>query len=144
MGATVGIGDPEPWIEDDCLLICIAGTDALKAAIERVAHRTPPHRVVLTSSTGFYNGLGGPLDETSEPGPSQRAQNIAECERIFRDWAGTSGTILRLGGLYRQGRGPLNALKKRGHVPYACEYLGSHPLRRRCSRRLGGARASGS
>ena len=118
LGAVVQSGDPTEWQADDTLLLCIAGTQSLRDAIERVRHRPPPRRVVLTSSTGYYNGLGGDIDATTSHGPTERAQTIAACEGAFREWAGDAAIIIRLGGLYRQGRGPLNALKMRGHVPY--------------------------
>ena len=117
LGADTGLGDPVEWTADDALLISIAGTAKLGDAIARVADREPPGRVVLTSSTGFYQGLGGPLDANSGPGTTERAQQINAVETAFKRWTGDHGVILRLGGLYRPGRGPLNALKRRGHAP---------------------------
>ena len=72
---------------------------------------------MVTSSTGYYHGVTGPIDETTPSGTTSRAQEIADMEKAFADWSHTDGVILRLGGLYRPGRGPLNAFKKEGAAP---------------------------
>lgn len=117
LGAEVACGDPSDWHESDILILCIAGTNQLDEAIARVADRPPPARVVITSSTGYYNGLGGGINEHTEAGPTDRAKGIEAMEQRFRSWTKKAGVIMRLGGLYRPGRGPLNMLRKRGFAP---------------------------
>jgi nucleoside-diphosphate-sugar epimerase len=99
---------------DDVLLIALPG-DALKAeAVGSLASLPPPRRAVLVSSTGFYGTKAGTLDETTEPATSARAQRIASLEEAFLSWAGGRGVVVRLGGLYCRGRGPMAALARRG------------------------------
>ena len=76
-----------------------------------------PARAVFISSTGYYGTPQGIVNEDTPPGDTAHAADIAAAETAFRDWAGSRGVILRLGGLYRQGRGPLSALQRRGTVP---------------------------
>ena len=116
-GAEVELGLPVDLPEESKMLISISGTANLKAAIETIRSLKPPQRVVLTSSTGFYQGHAGLIEPTTPNGTTERAQNIAEMESMFLQWAGAAGVILRLGGLYRAGRGPLSALRKRGAPP---------------------------
>ena len=72
---------------------------------------------MITSSTGYFGTQGGALSAESPPGETERAQEIAAMESRFTAWAGSQGTVIRLGGLYRQGRGPLNVMRKRGSAP---------------------------
>jgi nucleoside-diphosphate-sugar epimerase len=51
--------------------------------------------------------------EDTPPGEEARATEIARVEQLFRQWAGSRGVILRLGGLYCPGRGPFSALARR-------------------------------
>lgn len=99
---------------DDALLIALPG-DALKAeAVGSLASLPAPRRAVLVSSTGFYGTEPGMIDEATEAGTSARAQRIASLEEAFLSWAGGRGVVVRLGGLYCRGRGPLAALARRG------------------------------
>ncbi len=116
-GIRVSIGDPVSFRPTDLVLLSISGTAALTAAIERVRLYETPKRIVLTSSTGYYHGRTGVIDSQTGPGETSRAQNIAMMEAGFKLWAKSAGVILRLGGLFRIGRGPLNAYQKKQIVP---------------------------
>lgn len=76
-----------------------------------------PSRAVITGSTGYYGLQGGEISRNTPPGDTERAIAIAEMETRFYEWAGDQGVVLRIGGLYRQGRGPLNWLKNQGSAP---------------------------
>jgi nucleoside-diphosphate-sugar epimerase len=52
----------------------------------------------------------------SPPGAGSRPASIAAAEQEFWDWAGDSGVVIRLGGLYCDGRGPFSALARRGKI----------------------------
>jgi len=116
-GIQTHVGDPTGMKEEDVLLLSIAGTQALADAIDRLWSQKAPRRVILTSSTGYYHGQSGDLGPGSPPGTTPRAQAIHATEMKFRQWAGEGGVVLRFGGLYRPGRGPLSALQKSGQVP---------------------------
>ena len=73
-------------------------------------------RSVMTGSTGIHGTPRGPVDESTPPGDGPRARDAAEAEAAFRRWA-PDGVVLRLGGLYRSGRGPLQPLLRRGAPP---------------------------
>ncbi len=101
----------------DRLLLCLPGHAAQADALTELSGLPAPSRAVLISSTGFYGTPSGRIDESAPAGSSARAQAIAGLEQRFRQWTGARGVILRLGGLYRPGRGPFAALARRGEVP---------------------------
>lgn len=115
-GITPIIGSPIKLLKpDDLLLLALPGHLKQKAAIESLAEVEPPARSVLISSTGYYGPTpSGIIHEDSPPGSTERAARIALTEELFLAWAGKSGVIVRLGGLYRLGRGPMPALARRG------------------------------
>jgi len=110
-------GGPDGMTTHDRLLLSLPGSVAQLEAVRALDGVPVPARAVLISSTGYYGRQGGRLDASSAPGCTERAQRVAEAEATFRNWAGPAGVILRLGGLFRQGRGPLNVYKKRGYAP---------------------------
>jgi len=109
--ARIGAAEIEP---EDALLLALPGTDRQIMAVSTLGEA--PARAVLVSSTGYYGLASGAVDEDTPPGKGERAQRIAAAEGLFRTWA-PAGVVLRMGGLYRQGRGPLAAFAKRGRVP---------------------------
>lgn len=120
-GIETQIGAPVDLLQPtDVLLLAIPGHTNQQQAVEHLIDtQTPaPHRAVFISVTGYY---GSPkeaitvIDEQTPGGESPRAHSIATAEQTFRQWAGNSGVILRAGGLYCLGRGPVNALAKRGY-----------------------------
>lgn len=120
-GATPRLGDPTDTLrEDDALLLSLPGSERQAMAIARLARRAPPARAVLISSTGYYGHPPGSIDEDSPPASSLRAAMVVGAEAAFRAWVGEApgrGVVLRMGGLYRPGRGPLSALQRRGFAP---------------------------
>lgn len=112
IGAAPGLLAP-----DDALLIALPGNANQKTAVAALAHTPPPARVVLISSTGYYGAPQGIVNEDTPRGDTVHAAAIEALEGAFRDWAGAYGVVLRLGGLYRQGRGPMSALQRRGTAP---------------------------
>jgi nucleoside-diphosphate-sugar epimerase len=104
--------------DDDRLLLCVPGHEALTACVRALAQAgARPARAVYISSTGYYGLASGRVDEDTAPGLDAHAQSIAAGEALFRAWAGERGVVLRFGGLYKRGRGPLSALAKRGRPP---------------------------
>lgn len=116
-GAEPRIGAPDGYGPDDTLLIALPGTDRLTLAIASLAEKPPPRRVVLISSTGYYGAARGKVNEDTRPGKGERSQRVAALEALFTRWAGEAGVIVRCGGLYRAGRGPLSALRKSKVAP---------------------------
>lgn len=84
---------------------------------EKLAASLPPlvGRAVMTSSTGFYQGRSGLLGASTPAGDGRRALAAAQAETAFRANA-SDPVVVRLGGLYRRGRGPQEALRRRGHA----------------------------
>jgi len=114
------VGSPAKLLQpDDVLLLPLPGYATQSDAIQTLIQTdTPPlARVVMTSSTGYYGSAYGTISEDTSPGQNKRAKRIAAVEQAFQTWAGDSGIVLRLGGLYRPGRGPLPALARRGAPP---------------------------
>ena len=118
-GVTAHTGDAAPHLRpDDRLLLCVPGHEALSACVRALAAAgVSAERAVYISSTGYYGGPAGRVDEATPAGADAHAQGIAAGEALFRAWAGERGVVLRFGGLYRRGRGPLSALAKRGAPP---------------------------
>jgi nucleoside-diphosphate-sugar epimerase len=112
VGAAPGLLAP-----DDALLLALPGSANQQAAIAALANTPPPVRAVLISSTGYYGSPHGRIDEDTPCGDDAHAAVVKAAEIAFRAWAGTRGVVLRLGGLYRRGRGPLAALLRRGTAP---------------------------
>ncbi len=102
---------------DDVLLLALPGNANQKAAVEALQHTPRPNRVVLISSTGYYGTPAGRVDEATPRGETPHAINVEAAEHAFRAWAGSCGVVIRFGGLYRPGRGPMSALLRRGAAP---------------------------
>ena len=117
-GVQARTGDPHDELRDtDVLLLSLPGTSAQQQAVASLATAPLPARSVLISSTGLHAGDSGWVDESSPPGAGARPALIAACESSFHDWAGSTGVVLRCGGLYRAGRGPLSELRRVGVAP---------------------------
>jgi nucleoside-diphosphate-sugar epimerase len=117
-GVEPKVGSPVGLLqEDDVLLLALPGHALQREAIETLSNTPSPNRVVLISSTGYYGLPTGLVNEETPPGNSERSIAIAATEQTFFDWAGDKGVIIRLGGLYRPGRGPFSALARRGQPP---------------------------
>ncbi len=109
----------EVLTQDDVLLLALPGNSNQKAAIDALHRTPPPSRAVLISSTGYYGTPVGcvNVNEDTAHGETQHAINVKAAEIAFRTWAGASGVVIRFGGLYRPGRGPMSALLRRGAGP---------------------------
>ena len=117
-GVEPRLGPPTDLRPDDALLLAVPGADRLSMCVASLRAQAPPGRVVVCSSTGFYGATAsGPVDEGAPHGPEERALKVAAMEAMFRAWAGAGGVVLRLGGLYQPGRGPLSALAARRLAP---------------------------
>jgi nucleoside-diphosphate-sugar epimerase len=101
----------------DVLLLALPGSVKQQAAVASLTDTAPPARAVLISSTGYYGTPNGSVNEATPRGNTARAMAIEAAELAFRAWIGTHGVVLRLGGLYCHGRGPLAALVRRGTAP---------------------------
>lgn len=102
---------------DDALLLALPGHANQQTAVDALQHTSPPRRAVLISSTGYYGTPVGCVDEDTPGGETAHACNIKAAEHAFRTWAGPCGVVIRFGGLYRPGRGPMSALRRRGAAP---------------------------
>ncbi len=58
--------------------------------------------------------IQGMVNEDTPPGDDPRSASIAATERAFNAWTAGNGVVLRLGGLYSRGRGPMSGLARRG------------------------------
>lgn len=98
----------------DAVLLCTPGSQNQ----EQAARDLPDagvRRLVMASTTGFFAGCSGLVLPTSPPGTTSRAQAAAAAESQVQRRDGS--VIVRLGGLYRAGRGPVRALLRRGSPP---------------------------
>lgn len=113
------LGSPVARLQpDDALLLAIPGHTNQQAAVQQLAGSgTPkPARVVFISVTGYHGDSSGIVTPQSPPGAGSRPASIAAAEQEFWSWAGHSGVVIRLGGLYCDGRGPFSALARRGKI----------------------------
>ncbi len=103
---------------DGLLLLALPGHAAQQQAVEQLLNRRvpPPARAVFISGTGYYGNAIGLITEETPQGDGDRPASIAAAEHAFRQWAGPTGVILRLGGLYCDGRGPFSALARRSQA----------------------------
>jgi len=118
LGITPHLESPCPHLQYlDVLLLALPGHAHQQAAITalQAAQITPPQRIVMISSTGYYGLNHALINEATPPGDDPRAATIATVEHEFMAWAGKNGVILRSGGLYGLGRGPIHALARRGY-----------------------------
>lgn len=112
------VGSAADWLtSEDALLFSLPGNANQKAAVEALANTPVPIRAVLISSTGYYGTPQGRVNEETPRGETSHAIAVEAAELAFRAWAGERGVVLRLGGLYRRGRGPMSALLRRGAAP---------------------------
>lgn len=118
-GVHPAVGSPAGALRsDDLLLLALPGNAAQREAVQALAAAgDAPARVVMISSTGYYGQVHGYVDEDTPPGVDEHSRAVADAEAVFRAWAGGRGVVLRTGGLYRSGRGPLSALEQRGAAP---------------------------
>lgn len=115
IGVEPAVGSAAPLLQQrDKLLISLPGDENKMDAVAELKGVARPRRAVLISSTGYYAPAQGTVNELTPSGTSGRAQRIASLERGFMEWAGAGGVVIRLGGLYRPGRGPMAALARRG------------------------------
>lgn len=99
----------------DRVVIATPGSDNQRSAAEEL-RGVCCARVVFVSTTGYYAGLSGPVEAGDPPGPGPRAQAAAAAERAAAAIP-SPVVVVRLGGLYQTGRGPVQALLRRGAPP---------------------------
>ena len=95
-------------IQDGPIVIATPGAANQRIAVEQLAAMATPSRAVLCNSTACF--------KSESP---QRQQAALALEDVFFEWMGTRGTSLRLGGLFRKGRGPAASLQKGRKPPVA-------------------------
>ena len=88
-----------------------------------------PERVVYLSTSGVYGDRGGAwVDEVTAPAPrTDRARRRLHAETVMRDWGrrrGVAVVVLRVGGIYGDGRLPAARLRQARPVlrPEDCGY----------------------
>ncbi len=106
-------GEPRRVIRaGDVVLLSTPGS-ATQAGVASALEGVPAARAVMTGTTGIHGSAKGVVREDTPAGSSDRARAAVAAEAAFRRWA-PGGVVLRLGGLYRRGRGPLQPLLRRG------------------------------
>lgn len=112
-GVEPRVGDAAEVLRpEDRVLLSTSGSESQRLRAEELAG-VEVRRAVMTGSTGIYGVASGRIDEHTPPGEGGRALGAAQAEAAFLRWA-PDGVVLRLGGLYRRGRGPLQPLLRRG------------------------------
>jgi len=104
--------------EDIVLLSLPSHTRQQKAVQSLIQANVPmPARAIFISVTGYYGvePQSKLINELTPNGDDARAKTIAQAEQIFFAWSGDKGIVIRAGGLYCQGRGPINVLAQRGY-----------------------------
>lgn len=113
-GVDARVGEPIDTLRpDDALLLALPGTERQAIALSRLQDLTAPARLVVIGSVGYYGIQHGTVTEATAPGRELRSQKAAAMEASARRWC-EHAVVLRMGGLYQPGRGPLSALKRRG------------------------------
>lgn len=117
-GVEPRLGHPRDVLRpDDALLLALPGSEPQTLAVGALRDLPPPARVVGIGTTGYYGTPHGRVDEDTPMGKGDHAARAAGFEAALRHWAKEAAVVLRLGGLYRQGRGPLAALARTQAVP---------------------------
>lgn len=117
VGAEPRTGSPAGVLTtQDAFLLALPGSAKQALAVAQLTSVPTPSRTVFISSTSYYGSASGRVDEQTQAGDGERAARTIGAENAFRAWD-SDGVILRLGGLYRPGRGPLSALLRRGEAP---------------------------
>lgn len=93
------------------VVIC-APSSAQASVLDELGCFPPSAPAVLISSTGVYR-REGTITADSATGGSARADRLVGLESRFLAWA-PHGSIVRLGGLYQDGRGPGAAFARSG------------------------------
>ena len=73
-------------------------------------------KAILISSTSYYQGTQGPVNEESQGGNTPRSIACQEAEEAFTS-SFKRGWILRCGGLFGPGRGPFAYLSRTRQIP---------------------------
>jgi len=73
-------------------------------------------KAILISSTSYYQGTEGPVNEDSPGGDTPRSIACQEAEEAFTS-SFKRGWILRCGGLFAPGRGPFTYLSRTRQIP---------------------------
>ncbi|MFT7517989.1 MAG: hypothetical protein ACI9MC_000113 [Kiritimatiellia bacterium] len=100
----------------DLVLLATPGSASQLAMAEGLRGVTC-ERLLITSTTGYHGLVDGAVLADDPPGDGDRADLAMRAERAARAVI-ESVVVLRLGGLYRVGRGPLAALLRRGSAPH--------------------------
>ena len=93
----------------------------LRAFVQGLAEAPRPAAIVYVSTSGVYGDRGGAwVDEESAPDPqTDRARRRLDAEQTLREWGRSAGVpvvVLRVGGIYGDGRLPLARLQRREPV----------------------------
>lgn len=112
-GVEPSTADPGEVIRpEDRVLLSISGSGS-QGEMARHLEGIGCRRAVMTGTTGILGSPRGRVDESTPTGEGEGPARAAEAEEAFRRWV-PGGVVLRLGGLYREGRGPLQPLLQRG------------------------------
>jgi nucleoside-diphosphate-sugar epimerase len=105
--------DPPDLGTFDATLIATPGSENQAAAARTLGGRLRG-RVVFTSTTAVHQGCTGYVQASGPFGDSERARAARSAEKNAAD---LGAVIVRLGGLYRAGRGPAAAFARTGTAP---------------------------
>lgn len=100
------------------VLFCANGSPNQMEAINEFTIQNPlfDGLAILISSTSYYQGTQGRIDENSPHGVTPRAIQCKNLEELFKHNF-KRGWILRCGGLFQEGRGPFNYLANTRQIP---------------------------
>lgn len=99
----------------DHVLLCLPGSQAQAEAARSLATAPTPARVVLASSTAYYGEQAGHVTPSTPPGEGARTEACVAAEHAAS--ALGASVIVRLGGLYERGRGPVQPYRRSGEAP---------------------------
>lgn len=100
----------------DRWVLALPGSDAQRAAVEALGDQPAPAIAVMVGTTGLHAPYTGTVGPDSPAGTGPRSDAAARAEQAFRAWA-PHGTIVRCGGLWREGRGPAAAFARTRTAP---------------------------
>ena len=102
----------------ESVIFATSGSPNQLSAVEQFVSLNPKFSgtAILISSTSYYQGVQGPVNETSAGGNTPRSIACQKLEHAFKS-SFDAGWILRCGGLFEAGRGPFAYLSRTGQIP---------------------------
>ena len=105
-------------LDSQSVVFATNGSPNQLEAIKSFASSNPNFtgKAILISSTSYYQGTQGPVNEDSKGGDTPRSIACQEAEEAFAS-VFKRGWVLRCGGLFEPGRGPFAYLSRTRQIP---------------------------